>query len=167
MARSQGNRIRRWYNISMEDARLWPLIVIGMGGLVLGLWPLFWIARRAGRRVGGRDQVPVGAGRYLSALLSSVVFLCIGLCALSLLMMLQGWRAFTKKTHVAELQCIEMGPHKLRVYLVPIDNDGQRQATEVYDVDGDQWQIGGDVLRWKSFATVLGVQPVFRLTRVE
>ncbi|MDB4966142.1 MAG: hypothetical protein JWN44_1831 [Myxococcales bacterium] len=151
----------------MDDARLWPLIAIGLGGLLLGIWPLVWMALRAGRRMGGRDQIPVGAGRYLSALLSSILFLAIGLCALSLMVMLQGWRAFTKKTHVAELQCIELGAHKLRVYLVPIDNDGERQATEVYDVDGDQWQVGGDVLRFRSFMTALGVQPVFRLTRIE
>ncbi|MCU1278096.1 MAG: hypothetical protein JWM53_1642 [bacterium] len=151
----------------MGDARLWPLIVIGVGGLLFGLWPLWWMARRAVRRMGSQPQVPVGGSRYVMALVTSIVGIAVGLSAMSLLMMLQGWRAFTHKTHVAELQAIELGPHKQRVYLVPIDGDGARGATEIYDLDGDEWQVGGDVLRFKPFMTALGVQPVFRLTRVE
>jgi hypothetical protein len=151
----------------MDDARLWPLFVIGAGGLVIGLWPLWWMLRRAGRRLGSQPQPPVNASRYVLALVVGIVGIAAGVGALSLVVMLQGWRAFTHKTHVAELQAIELGPHKLRIYLVPIDGDGARGATEVYDVDGDEWQVGGDVLRWKPFMTALGVEPVFRLSRVE
>jgi hypothetical protein len=151
----------------MDDARLWPLIAIGIGGLLLGVWPVWWMVGRAGRSLGNRPQEPVGPSRYLAAVVASIVCLAVGLTSFSMLMMLQGWRAFTKKTHVAELQCIDLGPHKLRVYLVPIDNDGARGATEIYDVDGDQWQIGGDVMRFKPFMTALGVQPVARISRVE
>ena len=151
----------------MDDARLWPLIVIGAGGVLLGLWPFIWILRRAGRRIGSRPQVPVPVSRYLIAFVFGLISIAVGVSALSLVVMLQGWRAFTHKTHVAELQCIELGPHKLRVYLVPFDSDGARGATEIYDIDGDEWQVGGDVLRFRPFMTALGVQPVFRLTRVE
>jgi hypothetical protein len=151
----------------MDDARLWPLFVFGLAGVAAGLWPLWWMARRAGRRMGSRPQPPVNASRYVMALVLSIVGISVGLSALSLVVMLQGWRAFTHKTHVAELQCIELGQHKLRVYLVPIDGDGARGATEIYDLDGDQWQVGGDVMRFRPFMTALGVQPVFRLSRVE
>lgn len=151
----------------MEEARLWPLGLLGVGALVAGLWPLWWMVKRVGNRLGGRLQPPVSGSRYVAAAVTSIVGVSIGLVALSLLAMLQGWRAFTKKTHVAEVQAIELSPHKLRVYLVPIEKDGARGATEVYDVDGDQWQVGGDVLRFRPFVTALGVQPVFRLTRVE
>lgn len=151
----------------MDDARLWPLFVIGAGGLVIGLWPLWWMARRAGRRLASRLQPPVSGSRYLLALVTSIVGIAVGLGALALVAMLQGWRAFTHKTHVAELQCIELGPHRLRIYFVPIDGDGARGATEIYDVDGDEWQVGGDILRFRPFMTALGVEPVFRLSRVE
>jgi hypothetical protein len=151
----------------MDDARLWPLFVVGAGGLVAGLLPLWWMARRATRRLGSHPQPPVSGSRYLMALVVGIVGIAVGVSALSLVVMLQGWRAFTHKTHVAELQCIELGPHKLRVYLVPIDGDGARGATEIYDLDGDEWQVGGDILRFRSFMTALGVQPVFRLSRVE
>ena len=128
--------------------------------MLLGVWPLWWMAKRARAASARRPQEPHGAGRYLLALVAGLVLLAVGFGALSLLMMLNGWRAFTKKTHVAELQAIELSPHKLRVYFVPIDDDGARGATEIYDLDGDQWQVGGDILRFRPFMTALGVQPV-------
>jgi hypothetical protein len=151
----------------MEDARLWPLAALGAVAGLLGLLPILWIGKRAARGMARRPQLPASGSRYFLMLVTSVVMFALGFAALSLLAMLSSWRAFTKKTHVAEVQCIELAPHKLRVYLVPIEHDGVRGATEIYDVDGDQWQMGGDVLRFKPFLTTLGVDTVFRLTRVE
>lgn len=151
----------------MEDARLWPLVAVGMGAVLVGLWPLWWMGGRVVRRLGGQPQAPIAPGRYVLATLGSIVLIALGLSALSLLVMLQGWRVFTKKTHVAEIQAIELAPHQVRVYLVPIEHDGTRGATEIYDVQGDQWEVGGDVMRWKPFMTALGLEPVFRLARVE
>jgi len=90
----------------MDDARLWPLFVVGAVGLVAGLWPLWWMVRRAGRRLGSAPQPPVAASRYVMALVVGIVGIAVGISALSLVVMLQGWRAFTHKTHVAELQAI-------------------------------------------------------------
>lgn len=151
----------------MPDGRPWPLIVVGIAALLLGVWPLAWMARRLGRRVTRRPQNPISGTRYFLALVTSLILVTLGLGALSLVAMLSTWRAFTRKVHVAEVQAIEMGPHKIRVYLVPVDSDGGRGATEIYDVDGDEWQVGGDVLRFRPFLTLLGMDTVYRLTRVE
>jgi hypothetical protein len=151
----------------MPDGRPWLLIIVGVAATLLGLWPVFWMVRRFGRRVTGRLQEPVNGSRYVMAMVTALVLIAGGMAALSLAAMLSTWRAFTKKTHVAEVQAIEMAPHKIRVYMVPIDGDGGRGATEIYDVDGDEWQVGGDVLRFRPFLTALGVETVFRLTRVE
>jgi hypothetical protein len=151
----------------MVEARLWPLTVLAVVALLVAVWPVWWMLKRAVRGVGNRPQVPIGGGRYLLALVTSLIALAVGIATLSLLAMLQSWQAFTKKTHVAEIQCIELAPHKLRVYLVPIEADGTRGATEIYDVDGDQWEVGGDVLRFRPIVNALGVDTVFRLTRVE
>jgi hypothetical protein len=151
----------------MDEARLWPLAAIAVVALLLGLWPLWWMLKRLGRGVTNRPQPPVAGSRYVLAVIAAIVGVAAALAALSLLAMLQSYRMFTKKTHVAEVQCIELAPHKLRVYLVPIERDGIRGGTEVYDVDGDQWTVGGDVLRFRPFLTALGLETVARLTRVE
>jgi hypothetical protein len=151
----------------MPDARPWPLIAVGVAAVLIGMWPLLWMLRRFARRVTRRLQNPVAGSRYVLALVASALFLALGFAALSLAAMLSTWRAFTKKTHVAEVQAIELSPRKIRIYLVPIASDESRGATEIYDVDGDEWQVGGDVLRFRPSLTALGVTTVYRLTRVE
>jgi hypothetical protein len=123
--------------------------------------------KRAGRAIVRRPQPAVGSSRYLLATTTGALLLGGGIGALGLLVALQGYRAFTKKTQVAELQCVELAPQKLRVFYVPIDGDGGRGATETYDVDGDEWTVSGDVLRFRPFAVALGLQTVYQVTRVE
>src|SRR6516164_9952932 len=89
MARSHGSRMPPWYNRSMDDARLWPLFVVGAVGLAAGLWPLWWMVRRAGRRLGSTPQPPVAASRYVMALVVGIVGISVGISSLSLVVMLQ------------------------------------------------------------------------------
>jgi hypothetical protein len=151
----------------MTDSVRWPLAAIAAVGVLVGVLPLLWMMRRMGRAMIGRDQHPVGAGRYVLALCTSAICLGAGVAAIGLTLALATYHSFTKKRHVAELQVIELAPQKLRVWLVPIQSDGTRGATETYDVDGDEWTVGGDVLRFKPFLTVLGLETVYKVTRVE
>ncbi len=154
-------------HLDLTDGGSWPLIVVGATATLVGLWPLLWMLRRVGRRLRGRAQRPVSAARYFMALIVSLLFLTAALAILSLAALLGSWRAFTKQTQIAEVQAFELSPHHLRVYLVPIASHGARGPTESYDVDGDQWQVGGDVLRFRPFLTVLGIDTAYRMTRVE
>jgi len=149
------------------EAARWPLALVAVVGLFGGIWPLIWLMKRMGRTVARRPQAPVSASRYVLALATGVALMGVGAGALGLLVALEAWSGFTKKTHVAEIQCIELAPQKLRVYLVPIEPDGARGATETYDVAGDGFQVGGEILRFKNWMTALGVQSVWRLDRVE
>jgi hypothetical protein len=68
---------------------------------------------------------------------------------------------------VAEVQCVETSLGQLRLSLVPVDLGGTRHTTETYDLEGDEWTVGGDILRFRPFLTVLGVDTVYKITRVE
>jgi hypothetical protein len=150
----------------LDGAR--PLLAaVGVLALVVGAWPLFWLTRRLGGVLFRRDQVPVGRARYLLAFTTGVLLVSIGFCALGLWMALSAYEDLGKKTPVAEVQCIQMAPSKLRVYYVPIERDGRRGATETYDLDGDEWTVGGDVLRFRPLLTHFGVDTVYQVTRVE
>lgn len=144
-----------------------PLAAIALAGLVLGLLPLVWVLRRIVRALLRRPQPAAKASRYVLALVTAALLLGVGVGALGLAAALQSYRAFTKKTHVAEIQCIELAPQSLRLYLVPIAADGVRGATETYDLAGDEWTVGGDVLRLKPFLTVLGLETFYQVGRVE
>lgn len=143
------------------------LVVLAAGGVLLGIAPLLWMGRRLVRTLLRKPQPAVGVSRYLSALLTSFFLLVLGLGASGILLTIRGYRAFTNKTRVAELQCVELSPQKLRVYFVPIDAEGLRGATETYDVDGDEWQVGGEVMRFRPFLTPLGLETVHKVTRIE
>src|SRR5438094_2521952 len=114
----------------MTDGAPWPLLALSVGAIVLGVLPLFWVVRRLGRAIRRRPQPAVGTLRYVLALSSGAILVGGGLAALGLAVALQTWHTFTRKTHVAEVQCIHLAPQKLRVYLVPIERDGTRGATE-------------------------------------
>jgi hypothetical protein len=123
--------------------------------------------KRMARRLSGELQPPVSGTRYLLAFFSGLLLLAAGFAALGLSLALGGYQRFTHKTQVAEVQCVELDRGKLRLYLVPIEPDGLRGATETYDLSGDEWTVGGDVLRFRPLVTALGVSTVFRLSRVE
>jgi hypothetical protein len=153
--------------LSGLDAAPGPLTAVGAGLVLFGLWPLWWVTKRAMRRIFRRLQPPVSGGWYLVAVSCGLIMVAAGSSALGLGVALSSYHRFNQKTQVAEVQCVELAPGKLRLYLVPIESDGGRGATETYDLSGDQWTVGGDVLRFRPFLTSLGVTTVFRLSRVE
>jgi hypothetical protein len=151
----------------MTDSVRWPLAAIAAVGLLVGVLPFLWMFKRAGRALSRRPQPPVSASRYLLAVASGVFLIGAGLAALGLSVALTTYHSFTKKRHVAEVQAIQLGPQKLRVFFQSIEADGTRGPTETYDVDGDEWTVGGDILRFKPFWTLMGLETVYKITRVE
>jgi len=143
------------------------LLFVGIGGLVLGIWPLIHVLRRLGRVVLRRPQSSWGMTRYLSTVATAAFLTGVGTASLGLWMALASFGDVGHKTHIAEIQCIEMAPGRLRVYYVPLDKEGRRGATETYDVAGDQWEVGGDLVRFRSLLTHFGVDTVYQVTRVE
>jgi hypothetical protein len=143
------------------------LFAAGAATLLVGAW-IFWaVLKRFGRRLARRPQKPWGTTRYLVTVALGALFAGVGLTGVGVWLALKGLGEVGKKTHVAEVQAIELGPQKLRVYYVAIERDGRRGATETYDVDGDQWTVGGDVLRFRPLFNTLGIDTVYQVTRVE
>jgi hypothetical protein len=143
------------------------LVWLGLGAGVVSIFIWIWLARRLIRGLLGRTQVPVRGGRYFLAIVSGGALGLFAVASLALSAALAGYRAFTTKTRVAEVQCIELQPQKLRLYYVAYDDAGKRGETQVFDVDGDEWTVGGEVLRWRPSLTALGLRPVHAVTRVE
>src|SRR5262249_32284864 len=114
-----------------------------------------------------RPQLPVSWSRYGLALASGAVFVGCGLSLVALVSLLRGYDAFVQRRHVAEVQCIEIGPSQLRVYYVPVRRNGGRGTTETYDVTGDEWTVAGEVLRFRPSLVALGVESMYRVSRIE
>ncbi len=107
----------------------WPLVAVSVTSLLIGGALVVWLMRRIGRAVLRRPQPATGAMRYVLTFAFAALTVGIGLAAAGLLFALQTYESFSKKVIVAEVQCIETAPGKLRLFYVPIEKDGTRGAT--------------------------------------
>ena len=125
--------------------------------LVLSLLALAGVLALIGalRRLRQRRVLAAGAGGL-------VAFVLIGMAgiAAALLINLQTYRRFTHETPVADLRVTALGARQFRVTL--FEPDGLRH----FDVRGDDWQLDARVIKWRGFATWLGLDPLYRLDRL-
>ncbi|HET6654656.1 MAG TPA: cation/multidrug efflux pump [Gammaproteobacteria bacterium] len=89
---------------------------------------------------------------------------CVGLIAAVVLLIglnLLTWQRFTHERPVAELSFSQLGPQHFAVDMhFP---DGREQRITLH---GDEWQLDARILKWKSLATLLGFDPLYRIERI-
>lgn len=144
-----------------------PLVAVGAVAVLLALAPLGWLGSRVVRALLRRPRKPAGLVAYGAAIVAASLLGGVGIASLGLALALGSYRALGKKTRVAEVRCHEIAPQKLRLFFTPIASDGRLGPTESYNLDGDEWTVGGDVLRFRPFLSALGVETVFAVTRIE
>ncbi len=142
------------------------LVTLGVSATIaLATW--LWLARRFVRGLFRRPQRRLGLVGYLLALLIGLGSGFVAVAALALMTALAGYSALSARARVAEVQCVERAPQRLRVYYVALAPDGLRGPTQIFDVDGDEWSVGGEVLRFRPALVALGLRPLHAVTRVE
>jgi hypothetical protein len=125
------------------------ILLAGIAGLVLffgGIKRVF------------HGRVAGGGGRVLLGLLLCFVFAFFAAAALEL----RTYLRLTYEQPVATLSFNALGPQAFHVTLT--DAAGHIQGAELR---GDDWQLDARVIKWKGYATVLGLDPVYRLDRLE
>jgi hypothetical protein len=125
------------------------VVLAGVGGLALVLGGLKRFFH--GRLVGG-------GGRMLFGLVLLLAFAFVAAVALDL----RTYLRLTYEQPVATLSFTAAGPQDYRVTLT--DATGHVLDT---DLRGDDWQLDARVLKWKGLATVLGLDTLYRLDRLE
>jgi hypothetical protein len=109
---------------------------------------------------------PRSARALLVPLLLSIGFGGLGAGGIKLGVHLSGYTAISERARVLEVQCVARSPKRLRLYLDPFLADGSRGPTATHDLDGDEWLIGGEVLRFRPFLSKLGLKTYFRISRI-
>ena len=81
---------------------------------------------------------------------------------------LRSYHAFTQKEMVAIVECVPLANNEFDFGLtvIPVVRQEHREMTS-YPIKGDQWAIGGDILKWKDVVNFLGLHTMYRLDRVE
>lgn len=128
--------------------------VVGLLGLVLllkGLGALF------------RGRVFVGLLRGVGG----AGFLAAASIAALLAMDVQTYARLTYERPVAMIQTRQLGPQYFEATVIqPERGENMPAATNLYPLHGDEWRIEAQVLKWKPWANVLGLNTQYRLDRL-
>ncbi|TDI94920.1 MAG: hypothetical protein E2O77_00105 [Caldithrix sp.] len=98
-----------------------------------------------------------------------VVFLWIAVSAavLFLAAFIQSYKSFTKEELIAEIRCVSLedGSDTMVLDISKIEG-GQKLSSQEFILNGDQWALEGDVLKWDDWLNFVGLHTMFKLTRV-
>ncbi|MBX3725002.1 MAG: hypothetical protein KF823_03695 [Xanthomonadales bacterium] len=100
-------------------------------------------------------------GRVVSRLLLLLVLDGMALLVLLLALALHGYGRLTGETLVAELAFRQLGEGLYEVELAQPDGSSAR-----YQLAGDDWQLDARVVKWRPWAVLAGLDPVYRLDRL-
>lgn len=130
-----------------------PLVLVGL--LALGLAGLAVLAGGVVRLL--RRRVVTGSG------LSTVGALLVGTAGLGLGLAsnLYTYHRFTQEQAVVTLHFEQLGERRYRVAIIDPQGDVLQR-----ELSGDEWQLDARLLRWQGRATLLGLDPLYRLERI-
>jgi len=98
----------------------------------------------------------------------SLMLLLCGLVVFAIAGWAQTYRALTHNELVAHIQAAPLvgQPQTMSVTYTPV-RDGQDGVPLTYSVKGDEWLLGGDVLKWQDYLNIMGVNTGYRITRLQ
>ncbi len=81
---------------------------------------------------------------------------------------LRSYQVFTHEEQVAIVRC-EAAPkgaqYRFLIGVAPVQR-GAPSSMRSFPLQGDQWSIGGDILKWHPWLNLVGIRSCHRLTRV-
>ncbi len=130
------------------------LTVFGALAFCSGGW---WLGRAL--TLEGRGRAPLWT--LLEASLGLTV-LTVGLAALALAAGLRIYQVFTQETLVAQVHCVPTTQaDRFHLYYRPVQGPPGE-----YLLDGDQWALDGEILKWDARLMLVGFQTLQKPTRI-
>lgn len=109
-------------------------------------------------------------GRWVSGPLKMFGGAAVLASVLSAVLLAQNVQTYARLTYerpVATIQLKKLAPQYFEVSVIqPPLTEGQPERSTVYPVNGDDWRIEAQVLKWKPWANVLGLDTQYRLDRL-
>lgn len=94
--------------------------------------------------------------------LTGLLFMAGAALAYALMLNLYTYQRFTQETAVAEIAFRQTAPQTFNAILTPAGGESTRSL----ELLGDEWQLDARVLKWRGWATLLGLDPMYRLERL-
>jgi hypothetical protein len=104
----------------------------------------------------------VKAIRRTLGAISLVALLALAGLAIAVVLNLRTYARLTHEAPVAELSFEARSPQRWQATLTTVPDLSKRK----FELAGDEWQLDARVLKWRGWATVLGLDARYRLERV-
>jgi hypothetical protein len=119
------------------------------------------------RRIQRRPLTQIGIITSTLRLLLILLMFFLSTATLFLFAFIQSYTAFTHRTHGATVYCTAKSDveDEMVLNLVTIDSSTGGHLRH-YRLRGQQWAIEGHILKWDDWLTFLGLQTMYKLTRV-
>ncbi|HEV2583829.1 MAG TPA: hypothetical protein VGT44_23445 [Ktedonobacteraceae bacterium] len=99
---------------------------------------------------------------------SGILLLIIAISLLWLTFLVQTYLGLTGDIRVARIHATATNiPHLMSVEVILYDNNGNPASDKTYIVQGDEWMLQGDIVKFPSWLNILGLHSGFKLTRLE
>ena len=136
-------------------------IIIVVGFLIILLLFINCILARRGERGG------IGIAQKIFVFLISLLFITTGSSMLMAAMYLQAYRAFTHKEMVGIIDARKTKGLDYDIFLrfTPVEK-GIKAEEKIYKIKGDQWSIGGDILKFEDWVNFIGIHTGYKTTRI-
>jgi hypothetical protein len=154
------------------------LILIGLVGLWLFILAALELIR--GHEIHERKEEAAKAGfgfpgrRFRRRLrwgrgLSGIVLIAVAISLLWLTFLVQTYLGLTGEIKVAQVRAATLAnaPHEMTVELILYDDNGNVASDNNYLVMGDEWMVQGDIVKFPTWANILGLHTGYKLTRFE
>lgn len=116
-------------------------------------FPRIWRPRRLllGRGIGG------------------ILLIAIAVSLLWLTFLVQTYLGLTGEIKVATIRAVRITnvSHQMSVELIMYDGNGHTTSDNIYLINGDEWMLQGDIVKFPTWLNVLGLHTGYKLTRLE
>jgi len=148
------------------DRAIWIGVAMFAVGLLFLVMFKHGFASRSQRRAGGDKNARKGFIAGLVQLLF-ILLILVGSAAIVLAgMLLQSYKNFTSRELVARIHCQSISTPPPSMQLTLLGDSAQKYDTNQFELDGDQWAIEGNVLKWADWLSLFGLHAHYKLTRV-
>ena len=156
----------------------WPQFILLLIGLV-GLW-LFISAGLGllgpGRFLSGEEKERYHRTGYMPRRrfkvwrgLSGILLLAVAVSLLWVTFLVQSYLGLTGEIKVAHIRATSIAnvAHQMSVEVALYNENGHISSDNTYLIQGDEWMVQGDIIKFPPWLNVVGLHAGYKLTRLE
>src|ERR1700694_1952599 len=101
--------------------------------------------------------------------LGGILMIAIAVSLLWVTFLVQSYLGLTGEIKVAQIRAATFAnaPHQMTVELILYDENGNVASDNHYLMQGDEWMVQGDIVKFPTWANILGLHTGYKLTRFE